>query len=253
MARSWVMLSFAATCGILMSIATTGNAQDNTRELPEPYKEASIKTGAALYDNWCKLSKFETSDNHPLYPAIGRQSGISTWRCNECHGWDYLGKGGHYKKGSHSTNIGGVYNARTNTPDKLYSTIAGAEKEHDFSKNLKKEDIWALVKFLREGQLDVTKAIDSNMKALGSAKKGRPLYEAQCTKCHGDDGNRRDFDKKLEGKQGVGWASRKNPQRSLHKIRWGLAGRSSPSMIADKKMSDGDTVHILSYCQTLAE
>ena len=36
------------------------------------------------------------------------RAGADTWRCKECHGWDYAGKDGAYGSGDHRTGIVGV-------------------------------------------------------------------------------------------------------------------------------------------------
>ena len=56
---------------------------------------------------------------------------------------------------------------------------------------------------------------------------------------------------KKEGIQGIGWLARKNPQESLHKIRWGNPGSDMPSMVVDAGLSDAESVDILAYSATL--
>jgi thiosulfate dehydrogenase len=31
----------------------------------------------------------EPQGTHPSYPKAGKKTGAGTWRCKECHGWDY--------------------------------------------------------------------------------------------------------------------------------------------------------------------
>ena len=47
---------------------------------------------------------------HPAYPAdkLYANEPKRTWRCQECHGWDYLGKDGAYGTGPHYTGIKGI-------------------------------------------------------------------------------------------------------------------------------------------------
>jgi len=65
-----------------------------------------IAEGGRLYDKWwSELELKEPRETHPAYPTIGKKRDASTWRCKECHGWDYKGKDGAYGKGSHFTGI----------------------------------------------------------------------------------------------------------------------------------------------------
>lgn len=60
-------------------------------------QESTIAFGGQLYDNWMELTAGTApSGTHPAYPQTGSKKGKSTWRCKECHGWDYLGKDGGY-------------------------------------------------------------------------------------------------------------------------------------------------------------
>ena len=55
----------------------------------------SVARGGQLYDKWwAVLGHDKPKQTHPAYPAEGKQKGDSTWRCKECHGWDYRGADG---------------------------------------------------------------------------------------------------------------------------------------------------------------
>ncbi len=90
----------------------------------------------------------------------------------------------------------------------------------------------------------------SNGVATGDAGNGQGLYNANCSSCHGADGNALDF-KSSEGIQGVGWLADDNPQETLHKIRWGHPGTAMPSAVDDGGLTDEETGDILAYGQTL--
>ncbi|MGD8266369.1 MAG: hypothetical protein PVH09_07380, partial [Chromatiales bacterium] len=75
--------------------------------------ESSLMRGAQLYDKWYAVKGVETKapeTPHPLYPKDGKYADKAgtTWRCKECHGWDYMGKDGAYSSGKHSTGIKGI-------------------------------------------------------------------------------------------------------------------------------------------------
>jgi thiosulfate dehydrogenase len=56
-----------------------------------------IARGGQLYDNWAlALDRELPGESHPSYPPVGRREGGTTWRCKECHGWDYMGEDGAY-------------------------------------------------------------------------------------------------------------------------------------------------------------
>ena len=62
--------------------------------------------GGLLYDKWWKpVGADAPEDDHPLWAtqSTNERSGGDTWRCKECHGWDYQGADGAYGDGSHFT------------------------------------------------------------------------------------------------------------------------------------------------------
>ncbi|MEK7730487.1 MAG: hypothetical protein AAB363_01385, partial [Planctomycetota bacterium] len=78
------------------------------------------RRGGLLYDKWWVVNGAPApTGKHPLYPPlpVGQQSGSTTYRCKECHGWEYLGKDGRYESGSHYTGIKGVLDAVTTMTD----------------------------------------------------------------------------------------------------------------------------------------
>ena len=218
---------------------------------PVKYLDADLKNGALLYDNWMKLAKAKPEGNHPLYPSTAKKSGTTTWRCKECHGWDYIGIDGRYNKGSHFTGISGVFHVQTETPETTYAFLTNKNSKHNFSEYLSDSQIWNLVKFLHEGQASIEAVIDNNGKGKGDTAAGKVLYDAQCASCHGFDGNEIDFKSDKDNIQGVGWLANDNPQESIHKIRWGHPGSNMPSMITDKNLTEQDAINILTYSQSL--
>jgi thiosulfate dehydrogenase len=77
---------------------------------PARFVLADAVRGGKLYDRWWVVNGVpEPTGDHPLYPNNGQQSGSVTYRCKECHGWDYKGLDGAYGSGSHFTGILGVF------------------------------------------------------------------------------------------------------------------------------------------------
>lgn len=213
-------------------------------------QEMQIKRGAQLYDNWYALSGKAPGTTHPNYPASGKQAGAETWRCKSCHGWDYLGKTGSYASGDYATGIKGVNRVRNWSREGL-TMLLGPRGRHDYRSQVGKQDVAALVLFLRKGTVPVGKAIAKKGELLGSAEKGAALYAAQCAGCHGEQGTKIDLQPAAEATQGVGSLVRANPQRALHRIQWGVPGGSMPSMRADAGLTFGQVVDLLSFGQTL--
>ncbi len=219
------------------------------------YGQADIVRGGKLYDKWWAVNGATepTTDFDPIWASqsTNTRTGSATWRCKECHGWDYLGKDGRYATGSHFTGFAGVWDARTNAEVLLFSAIKDETGDHDLSGVLSDADVLDLVKFIRDGLVDMRNYIDfSTGNATGTAATGQPLYASNCASCHGSNGLTIDFDDATAGVQGVGWLSRDNPQETLHKIRWGHPGTAMPSMV-DQGLTDQQTGDILAHAQTL--
>jgi thiosulfate dehydrogenase len=212
---------------------------------PTNYDAADMVRGGLLYDSWWKINgESEPTDNHAWYPEIGGQTGSTTSRCKECHGWDYKGDEGAYQDGSsHYSSISGLYQVKNQSMAYIYGAVAN----HNLP--LSESDIWDLTKFLKDGMVDMNKHIifsGSQKKwAIGDAENGRTLYEGTggCENCHGADGNK-------IAAVSVGAISNDNPWETLHKIRFGNPGTKMPAMI-NKGLSVQEQLDILTYAQTL--
>jgi mono/diheme cytochrome c family protein len=219
----------------------------------EQWSNADIVKGGLLYDKWWTVNGSDqpTTDFDPIWASqsTNTRSGGDTWRCKECHGWDYVGELGRYSSGSHYTGFDGVWAARTKDRTVIFDNIKNEGGDHDFSSALSDMDVLHLTKFIVDGLVDMSQYIDSKGSATGNAAAGQQLYADPCATCHGKDGKTFDFEDD-PGVQGVGWLANDNPQEVLHKIRWGHPGSDMPSMV-DRELTDDQIGDILAYAQTL--
>lgn len=207
-----------------------------------------IARGGQLYDNWMSVMEREPPEGtHPAYPAEGKKSGASTWRCKECHGWDYMGAAGAYSSGSHYTGIKGVRGVDGMDPEAIHEIIM--DDTHGLTEELMPHSAMEkLALFLSRGQIDMDRYIDRETKiARGNPRRGAAEFQTICAVCHGVDGTAINF--KDEAKpEYVGTVCAENPWEALHKIRFGQPGVGMIAMIA---LDIEDQVDLLSYCQTL--
>lgn len=223
----------------------------NPSFIEDNYENADATGGGSLYDKWWKVNGgTEPTTDFSVWASqsTNARSGADTWRCKECHGWDYVGKDGRYSSGSHFTGFDGVWDQRTEHMEDVFDAIKGEGTNHDLSAVLSDYDIADLTKFILEGLFDMSLYINDGL-ATGDEGNGQGLYNSNCASCHGADGNNIDF-KSSDGVQGIGWLTMDNPQESLHKIRFGHPGSAMPSML-EKGLTDTEQGDILAYGQTL--
>jgi thiosulfate dehydrogenase len=236
--------------------ADVSTAEPTTEVLPSPTVaeptevviEGDAVRGGLLYDKWWTVIDASTPEtDHPLWAtqSTNTRTGADTWRCKECHGWDYLGLEGAYGSGSHSTGFPGVYDTELNAAEVVSALTSG---DHDFSSALSEQDMNDLAVFVTSGLIDEREFIDYETKqANGDVDHGGELYADACAACHGDDGWLIAFD---DGEAGVGTLASDNPWETLHKIRFGNPGSNMPSAL-DSGWSIQDAVDVLAYAQTL--
>lgn len=216
-------------------------------ELTGAQNLVAITKGGLLYDNWyTQLGVDAPKETHPLYPAAGKQKGASTWRCKECHGWDYKGSDGAYSKGSHFTGITGLRNLTHSALDKIVDILS--DKKHGYDGLLPKDSMLELARFVANGQVDMDEFIDrSTKKARGDPERGERIFQTTCVRCHGVDGKEINF-KTPPKAEFIGTVANANPWETLHKIRMGQPEVQMISMLAFDVQTHVD---ILAYTQTL--
>ncbi len=217
---------------------------------------SSIVSGGLLYDKWWKIGAgaTEPSEDNPLWAlqSTNTRSLSTTWRCKECHGWDYQGKDGAYSKGSHYTGFPNILAATsTKTDAQLRAIMRGSNNnQHNFSAVMSEQALDDLVHFLSEGLIDDTMYIDYSTKKASGANlaHGEELYTSTCVACHGTDGKTIMFG----GDTSLGAVANGNPWETLHKIRFGQPASAMPSGMKNG-WSTQDAVDVLGYAQTLPD
>lgn len=205
--------------------------------------ESAIARGGRLYDKFFAENKTTKPEaDHGAYPNKGGKYGKdASWRCKECHGWDYVGKAGAYAKGAHATGIKGIEGYAGKDPAAIVAVIKNAT--HGYTdKHLSAKDMSDLSLFIAKGQIDMGKYIDaSTKKAKGDPAKGEVYFNTLCAGCHGLDG------KKVKDAPALGSVA-DNPYEMLHKVLNGQPSESMPSLRAlDMQVS----VDIVSYLPQL--
>jgi len=188
-----------------------------------------VKRGGRLYDKWWdENGAVSPTTDQPLWATRSNASGVfdnpltgeGTWRCKECHGWDYKGVGGAYATGSHKTGFPGILNRSRNSRDLIDKIIREGTNHAFFGTNkLGERDMKDLVEFIMsttEGVTDVTNALSG-----GSSTVGKTLYEdvtpGDCKGCHGAQGT-------TVGSVDLGALATDNPPEFVHKARFGSPG-----------------------------
>ena len=234
---------------------------------PDAYVVADGIAGGAAYSKWW------TTDGAGSGTEPATTAAADFYRCKACHAWDGLGNAGSY------ANRTGQSTGRSTRPDvsavnlrstassesfqELYDlvrhvgsrVIDASDNTHpDFSIHLSDEQVWNLVKFMREewvapGDLyDLEVAgpamhwdysVDppelvapiltyTNIGAQGDATNGQAIVAALCTSCHGDDGTALDL-----GGRSLGQFVREKPNEAWFKAKFGESGTGmAPGLVS---------------------
>ncbi|MDO8673661.1 MAG: c-type cytochrome, partial [Dehalococcoidia bacterium] len=217
---------------------------------------ASMAKGARIYDTWWKtVTASAPTGNQPLWAtqSTNTRTGGDTWRCKECHGWDYKGAAGAYGSGSHKTGFVGVMGAAsTKSKDQLIGILKGSTStSHNFSSQIGDDGIASLADFLKGALIDESQYIDySAKKPIGAnADRGKEIYGKACAGCHAADGTTFNFGTAASPEY-VGTIAKDNPWEFTHKVRFGQPGTSMPAAI-EMGWSLQDVMDVLAYAQTL--
>jgi len=213
-------------CGLGLLVTAACSAELSH---PGQYASASAMRGAHLYDDWQTTTGTATTGNNPLYAqTTGQSTGATTWRCKECHGVDYRGKDGFYATGTHATGVKGLLGTAANLDaDEIYAALSGpclGPANTAAGGYLSDADRWDLVKFIREGIVDVTTFLDATGAPVApDLANGQVLYEDQCKRCHGADGAKVNIGTAASVSY-VGTEVLKNGFNFQHRVRFGPVG-----------------------------
>lgn len=214
------------------------------QSLPTRNLLASIVRGGRLYDAWYKENGREVPAGiHPAFPA--KLAGAltraaeqrTTWRCKECHGWDYRGREG--VNGQEA--IKGLTAMTGADPQQVVAALRN--NTHRYSGLLSERDMADLGNFVTQGLVDMDAYIDrATKKARGDGAQYAAHYETICAPCHGVKG------RTVRTMPPLGRIANVEPWRALHGVFNGHPGEAMPPLIA---LPRDVAVGILAYVQTL--
>ena len=201
--------------------------------------DSAMARGGRLYDKFFAENKAaKPAADHPSYPVKDGKYGKDTsWRCKECHGWDYKGKDGAYAKGGHATGIKGIGGAAGKDPAAIAAIFR--DKTHGYSEaQLSAKDASDLALFVSKGQGNLAKYVDATNKVKGDGAKGEVYFNTLCAGCHGQDG------KKIKDGPPLGSVA-DNGAEMMHKILNGQPGEAMPALRAiDHQIAADIAVHL---------
>ncbi|MEO5375170.1 MAG: cytochrome c [Alphaproteobacteria bacterium] len=186
----------------------------------------AVAFGGRLYDNWYQELRHKPPQTvHPSYPASGKYASqpAETWRCSECHGWDYKGKDGLYgKNNEHHTGIKGIRGMLGADPAKIIAVLKAPS--HKYDEILYDDQLDAIAAFVTRGQVNMDEYIDAKTgNSLGDKGKQERFYLTVCSNCHGTDGM------ETGDLPSLGLLAKNSPYEALHKILVGHPKAKMPS------------------------
>ncbi len=243
----------AMPAGVAIGL-TDQNFADMIAFLKTQPQASPVTEGGRIYDEWFAAFGVNAPEgDQPLWKTqtTNTRTGADTWRCKECHGWDYKGVDGRYASGSHKTGFPGILNAAKMTPEELTAWLDGTKNaNHNFSAYMTKDDFARVVAFIQKDVFDKSAFINDDKTILGGdAAHGKALYNGVCKVCHGDDGKTLNFGDDAAPEY-FGTIAADNPWEFFNKATVGVPGEAMPAGW-NLGWTLQDIIDLLTYAQTL--
>jgi thiosulfate dehydrogenase len=239
---------FACFLVLVLVSAVSGSLPEQTRMPGDPIM------GARLYDNWMLALDLKPPEGEqPLWSLQSEnpRTGQVTWRCKECHGWDYKGAEGAYGpqalRYTGFPNLSGMVGA---SQDEVVAWLDGTNNaSHNFLQFTHSIALDDLAVFLRTMQVDMALIIDYETgKALGDEAAGRELYLQTCERCHGTNGRELNLGGGIP--LYVGDLAAVDPWHTVHVVRFGTPQDRMPGT-EEMGWSLRNVADLLTYAQSL--
>jgi mono/diheme cytochrome c family protein len=209
------------------------------RQVPAAWADS---IGGQLYSDWPQVMLFRGPfAKHPLWTGSPSAINTETWRCVNCHGWDYRGGEG----------VGGDLGVIPKVPGLRH--LVGADRrtvadgitkgDHGFAANqLSADALRFLVDFLIEGQRAVVDLAEKARRSGADAGAGAARYANICRVCHGPNGARLNLGSERFPAT-LPTLARTKPWKFLHGVRFGHAG-VMPSFVM---FEEAEFLNLLTY------
>ena len=214
-------------------------------------------TGGQLFDNWPVVTGILPEGEHRLWgiQSTNAGSGPTTWRCSECHGWDYKGAGGEYASGEHYTGFPGLVEfSRVLTQAQILEFLhGGVDARHDFTDWLTDDQLLDLSAFVKTEILNLAIYVDYETLEPRNgydADRGKLLYSRTCASCHGASGSNIALGD-TENPVTLSEYAKTSPFQTIHKTRFGQPGVSGMPVAENRGWAIDDVMAVLGYVQSL--
>ena len=212
--------------------------------------------GGRLYVSWDLVTNFSGIEaRHPLWgnsntPQIPDRI---TWRCVNCHAWDYRGSEGRlpYPGMQRGQDNPSLLPLTSSPAEEILAWLDGTNNpDHNFSNYLSDQDLRDISAFISNALVNPDLiATTENNEVQGTISVGNDVYREYCQSCHGAEGEKINFGSTtVPSFMGdLAWA---NPWRIAHEVHFGHISSSVPSA-STLGISFSQQIDLLAYLQTM--